>query len=78
MNEAKQQKDPNLLIPVKVGLQSYLVNKEIVREAIAMRDRISADFAAIYLQFKGISMDLALNILAMPSNHFALVAHTEH
>ena len=78
MNEAKQQKGPNLLVPVEVGLQSYLVNKEIVREAIAMRDRISADFAAIYLQFKGISMDVALNILAMPASHFALVPHTEH
>lgn len=71
MTEVKQDEDQNALFPVRVGLQNYLVNREIIKEAIAMRDRISADFAAIYLQFKGVSMDVALNILAMPSHHVA-------
>lgn len=73
MTELRQGKDQNSLFPVKVGLQSYLVNREVIKEAIAMRDRISADFAAIYLQFKGLSMDVALTILAMPTHHFATV-----
>jgi hypothetical protein len=77
MSELKQQKDQNLLFPVKIGLQNYFVNKEIVREAIAMRDRVSADFAAIYLQFKGISMDVALTILAMPTQHVMLAQNAE-
>ena len=72
MAELDQAKDQDLLFPVKVGLQSYLVNREVIKEAIAMRDRINADFAAIYLQFKGVSMDVALSILALPSHSFAI------
>jgi len=76
MTKMKHDKDLNELFPVKVGKQSYLISRDIIKEAIAMRDRISADFAAIYLQFKGVSMDVALNILSMPASSCAM-AHQD-
>jgi len=78
MSELRHRNESESLFPVTVGLKNYLVNREVIAEAIGMRDRISADFAAIYLQFKGISMDAALSILSMPSHQFAMMPAEKH
>ncbi len=53
--------DPYGKIPVA------LRESDVVSEAIAMRDRIGTDYAVIYLQFKGMSLDKALDILKKAS-----------
>ena len=53
--------DPRGKIPVA------LRERDIVSEAIAMRNRIGTDYAVIYLQFKGMSLDKALDILKTTS-----------
>jgi len=78
MSELKLHEDRDALCPVRVGLRNYFVSRETITEAIAMRDRISADFAAIYLQFKGVSMDAAMSILSMSPHQFAMATAEEH
>ena len=57
-----------LLLDPKGKLPPALLDEEIVAEALEMRDRIGMDYALTYLQFKGMSLDKAMNALKTPSS----------
>lgn len=52
-----------LLLDSKGQLPPALMDEKIIAEALEMRDRIGTDYALIYLQFKGMSLDKAIDAL---------------
>ncbi len=54
-----------LLLDAKGNIPAVLMDNDIIDEAISMRDRIGMDYAITWLQYKGMSMDAARDILTI-------------
>lgn len=52
-----------LLLDPKGRIPAALMDDDIIDEAISMRDRIGMDYALVWLQYKGMSMDAAKDTL---------------
>lgn len=55
-----------LLLDPKGKLPPALMDEQIIADALEMRDRIGTDYALVYLQFKGMSLDKAIDVLKTP------------
>lgn len=52
-----------LLLDAKGKIPAVLMDERIIEEAVSMRDRIGMDYAIVWLQYKGMSMEDARDIL---------------
>lgn len=52
-----------LLLDAKGRIPAVLMDDDIIEEAISMRDKIGMDYAIVWLQYKGMSMDAAEDVL---------------
>lgn len=52
-----------LLLDANGRIPAALMDERIIEEAVSMRDRIGIDYAIVWLQYKGMSMEDARDIL---------------
>lgn len=52
-----------LLLDAKGKIPAALMDDDVIGEAVSMRDKLGLDYAVRYLEFKGMSLDGALNVL---------------